>query len=93
MHQQCQWRLGIAPRKGAEGHAGRVDTDLFGSDHVVSVTCCLSWQLNVTAVFGGQDSNPQRLRPLRWTSQMLTATEATTAMLSRIVVVIALIYR
>ena len=35
--------------------------------------------------------NTQRLRPPRWDSQMLNATEATTATLIRIVVVIALI--
>ena len=40
-----------------------------------------------------QHSNPQRLRPPRWDSQMLNATEATTAILIRIGVVIALIYR
>jgi hypothetical protein len=38
-------------------------------------------------------SNPQRLRPPRWTSQMVNATEATTTTLSRTAVVIALIYR
>ncbi|EUA49988.1 hypothetical protein I552_0916 [Mycobacterium xenopi 3993] len=35
----------------------------------------------------------QRLRPPRWTNQMLNATEATTAMLSKTVVVIAILYR
>ena len=40
-----------------------------------------------------QHSNPQRLRPPRWTNQIVIATEATTAIMSRIWVVIALIYR
>jgi hypothetical protein len=35
----------------------------------------------------------QRFRPPRWANQMLNATEAITAMLSRMVVVIAVIYR
>jgi hypothetical protein len=43
--------------------------------------------------YSNRYSNPQRLRPPRWTSQMLNATEATTATLSRIAVVIAVIYR
>jgi hypothetical protein len=37
-------------------------------------------------------SNPQRLRPPRWTSQMVNATEATTAMMSRMSVFTAVIY-
>jgi hypothetical protein len=40
----------------------------------------------------GPYSNPQRLRPPRWTSQRVIATEATTAIM-RMAVVIALIYR
>jgi hypothetical protein len=40
-----------------------------------------------------QHSNPQRLRPPRWTNQIVIATEATPAIMSRIWVVIALIYR
>jgi hypothetical protein len=43
--------------------------------------------------YSNRCSNPQRLRPPRWTSQMVNATEATTAIMSRIWVVIALIYR
>ena len=43
--------------------------------------------------YSNRYSNPQRLRPPRWTSQMVNATEATTAIMSRIWVVIALIYR
>ncbi len=39
-----------------------------------------------------QYSNPQRLRPPRWTSQRVIATEATTAIM-RMAFVIALIYR
>jgi len=40
-----------------------------------------------------QYSNPQRLRPPRWTSHIVNATEASTTMLSRMAVVIAIIYR
>jgi hypothetical protein len=43
--------------------------------------------------YSNRYSNPQRLRPPRRTSQMVNATEATTAIMSRIWVVIALIYR
>ncbi len=43
--------------------------------------------------YSNRYSNPQRLRPPRWTSQRVNATEATTAMMSRIWVVIAVIYR
>ncbi|MDT7719764.1 MAG: hypothetical protein QOE94_775 [Mycobacterium sp.] len=45
--------------------------------------------------YSNRYNNPQRLRPSRWTSQMVNATEATTAItiMSRIWVVIALIYR
>ena len=42
--------------------------------------------------FWDQYSNPQRLRPLRWTSQRVNATEATTAMMSRMSVLTAVIY-
>lgn len=48
---------------------------------------------NRIQLYSNRYSNPQRLRPPRWTSQMLNATEATTTMLSRMAVVIALIYR
>jgi hypothetical protein len=41
--------------------------------------------------FWDRYSNPQRLRPPRWTSHMVNATEATTAILSRMAVIIALI--
>ena len=47
-----------------------------------------SWGL-----FWDQYSNPQRLRPRRWTSQRVNATEATAAMMSRMSVVTAVIYR
>jgi hypothetical protein len=41
--------------------------------------------------YRNQYGNPQRSRSPRWTSQMVNATEATTAMLSRMAVVIAVI--
>jgi hypothetical protein len=43
--------------------------------------------------FWDQYSNPQRLRPPRWTSQRVNATEATAARMSRMSVVTAVIYR
>jgi hypothetical protein len=48
-------------------------------------------QIPVTA--GPPAGPPQRLRPPRWTSQRVSATEATTAMMSRMSVVTAVIYR
>jgi hypothetical protein len=43
--------------------------------------------------YSNRYGNPQRLRPPRWTSQRVNATEATTAMMSRMSVVTAVIYR
>ena len=57
---------------------------------------CGETALATATAMGGwaeDTSNPQRLRPPRWTSQRVNATEPTTAVMSRIWVVAAVIYR
>jgi hypothetical protein len=61
----------------------------------VEARACGETALATATAMGGwaeDTSNPQRLRPPRWTSQMVNATEATTAMMSRMSVFTAVIY-
>jgi hypothetical protein len=89
---RAAWRRTFSAASGSSGSTWYCKSRLVVSG---TPTMLSAWPADGFSSHGGDlggYSNPMRLRPPRWTSQRVNATEATTAVMSRMSVVIAVIY-